>query len=633
MRTSEHIESDETFVRLFSPEVLGLLPEDGCWDRLQIFRSTPAGGKTTLFRIFTPDALRSVHAARALNEECRELCRHLKSLGVVAENGPTLLGIMLSCARNYANIEDLCLDPGRKARLFYSLLNARLVLAGLRGALALRGLGFPSDLYRLAITRPNGGDPSPRLPVPGSGEDLYEWACDVERQACETMDSFGPPSRKSLEGHDSLYALSVLRPECILCDGTPVAARTLILLDDVHRLTTRQRRNLLSVLMEARPVIGVWIAERREALSPNEVLGYGATTGREYGEPIDLEDYWRQSRHKKQLQQSLESIADRRARRARDASVIESFAGCLQDSLDTDRWSSHFQTALDTVRTRLRRRVATMARYREWLETGEAFEGTPREQAIAWRSLEILIERDASAPQLSFDFLLTADDLGQKESEKLRAAAEFFLGQEFNIPYYFGMSRLSVLASSNIDQFLWLAGALFEESISAAVIGRTRHLSPERQEAILTELVQQRWDDVPRRLPNGRAVQRFIECILQCARAETSRPTAPYAPGVTGIALSMQDRFDLIRLGVGEGRAEYRELIQVLSACVSQNLLEMSLDYKQGNRTWMLLYLNRWLCLYAGLPLHYGGWRPMSLQKLCSWLRPRLESLPQKRWG
>jgi hypothetical protein len=48
MRTSEHIESDSTFLQLFSPGVLDLLPRERLWDGVQIFRSAPFWGKMTL---------------------------------------------------------------------------------------------------------------------------------------------------------------------------------------------------------------------------------------------------------------------------------------------------------------------------------------------------------------------------------------------------------------------------------------------------------------------------------------------------------------------------------------------------------------------------------------------------------
>ena len=41
----------------------------------------------------------------------------------------------------------------------------------------------------------------------------------------------------------------------------------------------------------------------------------------------------------------------------------------------------------------------------------------------------------------------------------------------------------------------------------------------------------------------------------------------------------------------------------------------------------MILYMNRLLCLYFGLPLQYGGWRPLNLDRLNKFVRlPKQES-------
>lgn len=620
MRLSEQIESDATFLRLFGPGVLDLLPEDNVWDRVQIFRSAPGGGKTSLFRVFTPSALLTLYESRA-SEDYKDLYHRMKELEVVSDFGPQLLGIMLSCARNYPMLEDLRFDSSQKERLLYSLLNARLILAAVRGALALKKLHYPGDLERLSIVAPTHGELSVQLPIPCSGKDLFEWACSIEKGVCEEIDSFGRTSQEYFGGHDTLHALSLIRPECITCDGKPLANRVLVMLDDVHKLTALQRQKLLATLFDLRPPIGVWIAERLEALSSGELLAPGATTGREYGKPINLEDFWRPSANSKRFEKAITNIADRRVKSARDVQ-IGPFAACLQHSLDGTEWQNHFEKALEIVSDRVRRRGNSKERYKEWYEAKGTFEGLPRERVIAWRTLEILIERDIRKDQQAFNFVLSQEDLERREGSATRAAAEFFIAQEFNIPYYFGISQLATLASSNIEQFLAFAGDLFEEIISAALLRRPTMLSADRQESILKKVTQQRWEEIPRRIPNGRDVQKLLEAIHECAESETNKPNAPYAPGVTGIALTMDDRNKLVGTEIHLKLSKYNRLALAISACLSHNLLEASLDRRQGQngKTWMVLYLNRWLCLYFKLPLQYGGWRPKSPDELCRWL-------------
>lgn len=629
IRASENIVSDSTFLRLFGHGALDSLPKDGLWDRVQIFRSAPGGGKTSIFRIFTPSSLLTLYASRA-SEDYKDLFQRLRDLDVISENGPQVLGIPLSCARNYAALEDLSLERVQKDRLFYSLINARIILAALKGALSLKGLNYPEDLSRLYISRPLEADISNILPIPCSGIDLYNLASSIERKVCEAIDSFSSTHNNTLGGHDVLYSLFILRPECISIDEIPVAHRTLVMLDDFHKLTSIQRQNLLRMLFELRLPIGIWLAERLEALSLAELLSLGGTSGREYGE-IKLEEFWRRGGNSKRFETTVTNIADLRARSAPDVQ-ISSFAAYLESSLDTNEWHDQYLRAIQVISERVRKRVGSKKSYDERIKARENLDETPRERAIAWRTLEILIERDIrKGQQTLFDLSVPEDDL-EKDGSSLKGVAEFFLAREFKFPYYFGISRLANLASSNIEQFLALAGDLFEVVISAEKIKQSAVLTPAFQEDLLRKAVKQRWNEIPRRVTNGGDVKQLLESIHQLARWETDKPNAPYVPGVTGIAISMEDHARLIDPKLQEKNPKYYNLAKTLSICISHNLLEANLDRSQGQKgkTWMILYLNRLLCLHFDLPLQYGGWRPKKIDELCDWLEQGF-ILPKKK--
>ena len=151
LRASEAIESDVTFLKLFGPGMLDLIDSDApVWDKPRTFRSAPGAGKTSLLRLFTPTVLMGLHSFRR-NDELKELFERMRSLGVVGEEGPKLLGVFHSCARNYATLEDLEFDSARKERLLFGLLNARITLATLRSTLTLHRMDYPGDLGRLAV--------------------------------------------------------------------------------------------------------------------------------------------------------------------------------------------------------------------------------------------------------------------------------------------------------------------------------------------------------------------------------------------------------------------------------------------------------------------------------------------------
>jgi len=626
LRASEHIESDATFLRLFEPAMLDVLPNEELWERVYILRSAPGGGKTSLMRLFTPQVLMTLHAYRG-REECRELYSRLQDLGVIGEAGPRLLGVMLSCSRNYATLADLALDEARKERLLYGLLNARVVLAALRGAVALKRLEYPAGVERLTVEAIPQGEGLPGLGLPCKGNVLYEWAKKVEADVCDALDSFGPSHYHALPGHDVLASLRLIAPDILTLDGNPIAERVLVMFDDVHKLTAGQREKLLAALIESRASVSTWVAERFEALSTDQMLSSGATAGRDYDRVIPLEQFWREGGKKQRFERLLINIADRRARAA-TAVEMDSFASCLQASLEGAPWQDRMASAVKDVSDRVRSLVGNSPRYQEWLSARETMKGTASEILLGWRTLEILIERDKRKAQASFDFALSTEELEHREGSDVQAAAELFLARELRLPYYFGPSRLAGLASSNIEQFLRLAGDQFEEAVSAALLRKPTDLPPDRQEAIIRRAVDQLWEEIPQRVANGGEVRKLLQAVGEFAKWATYQPNAPYSPGVTGIAVSMTDRDRLRQQRSAPGTPAFH-LARAIACAIQHNLLEPFLDYRVKGDRWMVLYLNRALCVRFALPLHYGGFREQTVAELCQWLehgfRPRKE--------
>ena len=256
--------------------------------------------------------------------------------------------------------------------------------------------------------------------------------------------------------------------------------------------------------------------------------------------------------------------------------------------------------------------------------------GTAYERAVAWQTIDILISRESRRAQLAFEFPLTPEELQKKDDSAARSAAELFLANRFGLPYYFGVSRLASLASSNIEQFLATAGELFEESSSAAILKRPYQLSSKRQHTILKRTAKQWWEqDVLRSLPLQSEVRRFVESIGRFAHRETFQPNAPYAPGVTGISITMAEREMLRDEGFLAGRSDLKHLAEVIAICLAHNIIEAELDRSQGYERRMLLYLNRLLCCHFDLPLQYGGWARAKARRISAlddgWLPSTLQ--------
>lgn len=618
LRRAESIDTETSFLSLFEPGILEVMPTTGFWETVHILRSAAGGGKTSLIRLFTPSTLLTLCARRS-DDSIRELFQRIKDLGAVDDNGPKVLGVMLMCGPGYSMLHDLDMDQTRKDRLFFGLLNARIVLAVLRGALVLKGLEYPSGLDRVQINPPSGGGTVAGLTFPCSGRILNDWAEQREAKLCESLDSLGPLKVDSLPGDESLLSLSLIRPENVLVDQKPVAERVLLMMDDIHKLTSRQRELLVHTVIDSRSHVGVWIAERFEALSTREMLSSGAHQGRDYESAIEIESYWRQKPDR--FEKLAMKVADRRVRAAPETE-IDSFRSCLQDALDSPEWTDTYTSIIGVVSKRIEDRVQQLPRFKEWISARERATGTLRERAIGWRALEILIERDLNKKQKTLfdDVPLDEDDLKGRDDSSVNNAAELFLAREFDLPYYYGPERISRLASLNIQQFLGLAGEVFEESAAAELLRKATLLPPRRQHALMKKAAKAVWEDIPKRVRHGRELKRFLESVGRFANWYTYRPTAPNDPGVSGTAIRMSERALLVDDNYRKNREDICRFADILASALAHNLLVAQLDYNCKKEKWMVLNLNRLLCVHFDLPLNYGLYKERPLSTLSQWV-------------
>lgn len=364
LRASEHIQTDDTFVRLFCSEVLDALGENRVWERPLLIRSTPGAGKTSLLRLFTPQALLTVHSYGSKKDEVKDLFNRLKGIGAIDDRGPRVLGALVSCAHGYSIIQDLGIDVGRQKRLLCSLLNARIALRVLQGIMALKGLERPHDLERVSLSSTEAANLPAGPTLPCHGADLYDWASRLEQQVCKELDSLALLAHSELPGHESLFMLNLLGATSLALDSEPVANQVLLMFDDLHRLTPDQREFLFTEISVTRPSAGVWLAERLEALPVRELIFPGGRVGRDFAPPVHLEEYWRTNGKKKFFRIVLE-VADRRAR---DSTVTEvsSFRGCIQETLTGTKWEKRFQRIAQKLAGEMERNNVG-ARYSEWL--------------------------------------------------------------------------------------------------------------------------------------------------------------------------------------------------------------------------------------------------------------------------
>ena len=395
IRTSETSSPDELFARYFAPEVLGLLPDDLFATSALVLRSSPGGGKTSLLRIFTPGPLVQVirNHTRAPHDE---IFKNLVGLGVVDGSGPRAFGVLVPCASGYAEIGPPLEDNTARA-LFCALVNVRVILRTLRALCTLHDLDYPQGLAEIGCEFANSLMDEGPIPRDGDLAALRTWAEEVESRCFAAMDGMGA-ARNDLPLHISFDAVVWLGQVTFTVLGRLVAARPIVMFDDVHRLRPWQRAMLYHHLLDHRTGTPVWLAERTLVLDPAELLT-GAIPRRDYTE-VRLEHVWQQSRPK-QYVRFVTSIADRRVQQMRDD--LESFGDHLANALTDHASQSKLAGGLEAIRAKACDAARGTTLFDHWLRKAEGAEGDPLDVAIAWTTVGIHIARERANLQSSLE--------------------------------------------------------------------------------------------------------------------------------------------------------------------------------------------------------------------------------------
>jgi hypothetical protein len=616
MRNSEKIESSVEFIRLYDINILDALSqkynEGKLWDNLVYVHSSPGGGKSSLLRVFEPLTLRALKGNRS---NYKQFFTRLEQLDVLTADKVKLLGVSLQCTRNYEMLEELDVSNAHKVRYFFSLLNARIIIATLRSLSQLTNVPFPEGLDKIIYTYK--GESNYFLQeIPTNGKELYDWASTVERLIYKTIDSFIPDT-EGIPGHDELFAFAILQPECFAINNEQIFDRTLFMLDDTHKLTYTQRKKLETYIRERRGNFSVWISERLEALAPKENLG--TTHERDYIE-INLESHWHE--RPRLFKESLLKIANARANLSTDG--LSTFSDYIESSIDEEQFKEDFLGVVRSTHERLKKLTSYTQKYDEWVDylCLKQKDSSPMDLALLYKKVEIIVNRLINKDQLSLDFPLSVDELQAKlNTSDVIPAAKLFVSNESNIPFYHGFNTLVDLSSHNFEQFLSFSSDLFEEMLANKLVGTQVSLSSIRQEKIIERVVEKKWDDLPKQIPYAKDVIKFLSAFGEYAKKQTYKDNAPYGAGVNGFTIKESTSGKLFVENKWYENEIYEPLINVISTCISYNLLEVR-KTKQGekDREWGVYYLNRWLCVKFGLPLSFGGFRHKNADELTKWI-------------
>lgn len=620
---------DRTFVNLFGISALELIKENthGLWEIPLILISAPGGGKSSLMRIFSPGALHYIQETSSLRGSRQNLSDHMNELGAFKDGEPYALGIWLKMSDEYHSF--LYNGNTNQHGLFYAMLNSRIFLSALNGICELKNLAVAKDLSQLTLSLRSGaksgtikswskwGDEN--------GEVFYNKMADLEASLCDMIDDpfwNGDPSSLS---HTALWSIDLLANLDIIKDSELFTFRPLIMLDDVHELAENQIKHLFKLLMSRQLPIPFWVSLRKQALGLENILAERIGTGVEKGRDYQIIDFEKSSRgdfRKRVLEIStlrVQSVA------AQIGSLDQEFVNFISDEREEIFLKNFGEKEVQEIKNR----VSSAAKHDLTMFQKIASEienqcTVTHDLCRRLRMLEILIQREVGKKQKYFSFCeISSETLKKHESNKaVVEAAELFLAKEYKLPYYFGALRLITLSSFNIHQFLKLAGSLFDEIMMAIRLDRDADsfISPERQNIIINKIAKDFLREIPIMVLHGNKVFRLIQSIGDMCRNETYRPTAPYAPGVTGTALSMYE-FEILVKRAKNGEPPFLELYQTIESAIAYNILEPDPNYKCKGKEFLVLNINRLLCVPFQLPLQKGGFREQKLSTFLKWMK------------
>lgn len=620
---------DRNFVNLFGISALGLIKEkmQGLWDIPLFLVSAPGGGKSSLMRIFSASAMRYIQETAHLGGNQQSLATQMEELGAFKNGAPYALGIWLKMSQEYHTLDQS--EDSNQHGLFCAMLNSRIILSAFNGICELNGLSVRRDLNRIRVfLRPEANNITTKSWSKWRSEDgdvFYNRMADLEADLSDMIDDpfwDGKPTKLS---HAGLWSIDLLANVNILIDDKPFKFRPLIMLDDAHELLKVQLQYLFSLLMSRQVAIPFWISLRKQALGLGELLTERLGTGVEKGRDYQIVDFEKSIRGI--FRKCVLEISKLRVQSV--AAQIGGLSQAFSDFISDNREEFLLKKLDDSVAQEIKDKVLTAAgselkRFQRLISEIEEQCKEPHDLCRRLRLLEILIQREMGKPQKSFIFQeVSRETLYKHESNKaVVEAAELFLAKDYKLPYYFGAPRLMTLSSFNIQQFLILAGALFEEIMTAIRLDRDSEsfLSPKRQHTIISKVAEGFLKDIPTSVHHGSQVFRFIHAIGGMCRNETYRPTAPYAPGVTGTAITMYE-FDILVKGAKKGDEVLLELYETIESAIAHNILEPEPNYRCKQKEFLVLYLNRLLCVPFQLPMQKGGFREQKLSTLIRWMK------------
>lgn len=596
--------SADAFLDLFNISVLDVITEE-FFCSTNYISSSPGAGKTTLFKAFSPEILK-LFKEEVYQKRYNKMFRYLTKRKLVAGDNVRLISSYISCAGNYGLLENI-LEEREGEWIFSSLINFRIIIAMLRSIVEMEMWKDREELERISfVSLPE--EMFAMADVISNGKKMYMWVCEQEKKLCRYLDGNIIEKPQKQTWQMTLSALKIFEPSNILIDGEQKYACTLIIFDDFHQLTYKQKEFIVQSLYLIRPRIACWIGQRLVGLKAEQIISLDGSIGREYQKSIILDSFWEKNTGK--YRNAIKDIANRRIRWA-EISGVDKFSTCVSNSISGEM-DNKIEEGICDIRNIIENVHYAPMKYGLIIKDIEEGNYTKFERAKRYECLVIKLRREEYG-QMEF-YLGEVESV--KEFHSLYASwekvAEYYFCRKYNVPYYYGEERLIEISASNIEQYLYFASGLFERSRAAFLRDRrgkkNYKLSAFDQSRYLDEAVKKRWEDINYRYAEAERVQKILKNVgVLCQRIADGERNSYVGGTITGIGIPLREINDVLSKG------RDCEILELLIKCVSDRYLEKR--FVEHGEKYVIFYLNRWLCVYFHLPLAYGGWKAMKIER------------------